>query len=386
MENKPGAIIIEGHVQGLSNTRAIGEAGIPVVVVDVNPCIAQHSKYCKAFYPCPDFQSDEFIDFLLDLGEKEKLQGWTLFPSNDHIVYNLSRNIIRVKSMFKTLIPGETDLLNIYNKQNLLSVAHKLNIPYPPTYYPENVEIENFDIRLPVITKGKFGLTFYKTLKRKAFKADTIELLREQLHEIAKKIKPKEVFVQEIIPFSEESKTISFGAFCVKGEVKASWIGVKLREHPLQFGTATFTESIYNKEVHDYSVKLIETLNYSGVCEVEFLYHPEEKKYMLIEINPRTWLWVGLAKASGVNLSLMAYNYLNNIPTEYPKDYQTGLRWRNFYTDSVFSMMAMVQGKLNPVKYLKSLNSNIVDAVRSKDDPKPFRAMTRMLFMLARRR
>ena len=41
------------------------------------------------------------------------------------------------------------------------------------------------------------------------------------------------------------------------GEVKSFWIGIKLREHPLQFGTATFTESIYNKEVHEYSKKLL---------------------------------------------------------------------------------------------------------------------------------
>ncbi len=32
--SKPGAIIIEGHVQGLSNVRSLGEAGIPVFVID----------------------------------------------------------------------------------------------------------------------------------------------------------------------------------------------------------------------------------------------------------------------------------------------------------------------------------------------------------------
>ena len=30
MDTKPGVIIIEGHVQGLSNVRALGEHGIPV--------------------------------------------------------------------------------------------------------------------------------------------------------------------------------------------------------------------------------------------------------------------------------------------------------------------------------------------------------------------
>ena len=63
-KGKPGAIIIEGHVQGLSNTRALGEAGIPVIVIDTHNCIARHSRYCKAFYKCPDYLSDEFIELI----------------------------------------------------------------------------------------------------------------------------------------------------------------------------------------------------------------------------------------------------------------------------------------------------------------------------------
>jgi predicted ATP-grasp superfamily ATP-dependent carboligase len=322
----------------------------------------------------------------MDLGEKQGLKGWTLYPSNDHIVFNISKNIERVKGFYKTLIPAEKSLLNIYNKQNLLDLAEKLDIPYPKTYYPQSEELDNFDLKLPVITKGKYGLTFYKTMGRKAFVAITASELKQQLHEIGKKLAVNESFVQEIIPSHPESKTISFGGFCVDGEVKSYWIGVKLREHPLQFGTATFTESIYNEKVYDFAVKLIKELNYSGICEVEFLYHSGEQKYMLIEINPRTWLWVGHAKACGVNLALYMYNYLNGIKNQFPKEYKVGIRWRNFWTDNVFSMQAILQLKLNPIKYLQSLNGIVVDAVKSKDDPKPFKAMTRMLFAIARRR
>ncbi len=55
-----GAVIIEGHVQGLSNARSLGEAGIPVIVVDRNNCIARYSRYCKMFYSSPDFDTDDF--------------------------------------------------------------------------------------------------------------------------------------------------------------------------------------------------------------------------------------------------------------------------------------------------------------------------------------
>ena len=49
-----GAIVIEGHVQGLSNTRSLGELGIPVYVLDVSHCLAQYSKYCTKYFRCPN--------------------------------------------------------------------------------------------------------------------------------------------------------------------------------------------------------------------------------------------------------------------------------------------------------------------------------------------
>jgi predicted ATP-grasp superfamily ATP-dependent carboligase len=385
-KNKPGAIIIEGHVQGLSNTRALGEAGIPVVVVDMHNCIAKHSKYCTAFYQCPDFQSEEFIDFLVDLALKENLEGWALIPSNDHIVFNLSQNLERIQQHFKTLAPAPDLLVRIYNKQQLLEAAEKVGVPYPKTYYPDTPVLDSFNLGFPVITKGKYGLTFYKTFGRKVYFASDETQLKEQLQMIADKVDLGTAFVQEIIPDVGTNKTISYTAFSVEGEVKTYWIGQKLREHPWTFGTATFTESIHNDKVKSYSEKLLKELKYTGVCEVEFLYHPDEKAYMLIEINPRTWLWVGLAKANGINHALYAYNYLNGIASDYPETYAAGLKWRNFWTDSVYSMMAMAKGKIGPGAYFKSLNGNVVPAVRSKDDPKPFRAMTRMLFALAARR
>ena len=45
MKNNTGVIVIEGHVQGLSNTRSLGEKGIPVYVVDKDNCIARYSRY-----------------------------------------------------------------------------------------------------------------------------------------------------------------------------------------------------------------------------------------------------------------------------------------------------------------------------------------------------
>ena len=79
-----GVVVIEGHVQGLANTRALGKAGISVIVVSEHNCLARYSRYCKKFIKCPGYLSSEFIDFLISLALSEGIDGWVLLPSNDH--------------------------------------------------------------------------------------------------------------------------------------------------------------------------------------------------------------------------------------------------------------------------------------------------------------
>lgn len=371
---KPGAIVIEGHVQGLSNTRSLGEAGIPVYVVDKNACIAAQSKYCQKFFICPDFQTDDFADFLIELAEKEGISGWVIIPSNDHAVYTISKNKQTLSRYYKVISPDLEITEKIYDKRKLLELASSLDLPCPATQYFRDIdEAPMSELKFPVITKGRNGLSFYKVMGKKAFLAADRVTLQQQLLLIAERYPVDGTFTQELIPFDGNNKTISFTAFCINGEIKAYWMGVKLREHPLRFGTATFARSIYEEACYKQSVPLLRALEYTGVCEVEYLLDPRDGKYKLIEINARTWLWVGLARACGVDYVRMIYAYLNGQPFNYPENYRTGVNWINPLSDFVYSMLAMLQLKLSPLAYLKTIFArDNVNALMAKGDNKPF--------------
>ncbi len=384
---KPGVIIIEGHVQGLANLRLLAEEGIPAIVVDKNDCIARHSKYCQAFYRCPDFIEDDFAEFLMQLAVSQNLYGWLLLPSNDHAVYTLARHQRQLQTVFKMLTPQLPVFETIYDKSRLLELAKLLGIPMPQTAYFTSLQPGSIDLRFPVITKGKRGLTFYKKVGKKAILAADESQLRQRLNSLAELIALDETFTQEVIPFDGSNKTISFTSFCVDGEIKTFWMGVKLREHPLQFGTATFCESVYQQECFFYSNKLLQTLHYTGVSEIEYLRDPRDGLFKLIEINARTWLWVGLAAACGVNYPLFIYKHVNGLPNDFPTSYQVDIRWRNFWTDTIFSSLAIFKGNLRIQDYLQSVRGDgLIDAVRDKEDPRPFWMMTKMLFKLAKKR
>ena len=373
MQNKPGAIIIEGHVQGLSNTRSLGEAGIPVIVVDKHNCIARYSKYCRKFFKCPDFQSDAFADFLMELGKRENLQDWLLLPSNDHAVYNLARNKSRLEEIYRVITP-EIEVVNqIYNKENLLKNAARAHTPYPASWFPESFDEQVPEhLSFPVLIKGKFGLSFYKATGKKAFLVNHPSDFQETMGRLSSIIQAKDLFVQELIPFTVKNKTLSFAAFAVNGVIKAFWTGVKMREHPIQFGTATFAKSILEESVIDPSKRLLKQLNYTGVCEVEYLQDPRDGEFKLIEINARTWLWVELARKCGVDFAQMAYKHVNQSIQEFPNTFTINYKWSNIWTDFVYALIAIFKGKLNLIAFLKSYNGRIMVAMFSRKDMLPF--------------
>jgi D-aspartate ligase len=384
---KPGAIVIEGHVQGLSNTRSLGEVGIPVIVIDKVNCIAQYSKYCTKFYKCPDFITDAFADFLIKLAIEKNLTGWSLIPSNDHAVHTLARFKNELENYYKVITPDLAAIENIYDKSKLLEMAKKSNTPFPLTqYFSSPQEKINKGLSFPVLIKGRKGLTFYKTFGRKAFSAENDKDLKKLLSEISEKIDLNETLIQELIPNDGTNKTISFTAFCIAGQIKSYWMGIKLREHPIQYGTATLAESINEEICYHQSVSLLKTLNYTGVCEVEYLKDPRNGLYKLIEINARTWLWVGLAKHCGIDYAKMIYNYLNNINSDYPSNYKTNIKWINWYTDFPMAFYSLIKGRLTVRQYMSSIGGKKVRAIYSSRDFKPTIAFFLLLINFFRRR
>jgi predicted ATP-grasp superfamily ATP-dependent carboligase len=384
---KQGAVVIEGHVQGLSNTRALGEAGIPVVVVDTHNCLARYSRYCTGFFYSPGFDNDELAQFLVELAGREGLEGWMLLPSNDHAVHTIARNREALGTVFRLITPGKETIDLIYDKKNLLDIADALGISIPSThYFSSAADAIPSDLGYPVITRGRFGLSFYRAMKAKALLANSEDELRRQLAQIEAAFGPAMTLTQSVIPFDGTNRTVSFTAFCTTGEIRCWWAGRKLREHPWRFGTATFAESMECNECLEPTARLLKRLNYTGICEVEFIKDPADGCYKLIEMNARTWLWTGLARACGVDYALIAYRFVNGQETAYPADYKKGMKWINYLTDTWFSLRAILSGKLGPGEYLRSLGGRRITAVFSWKDIMPSFALLLLSFYIARKR
>lgn len=387
MQNKTGVVIIEGHVQGLANLRTFGGKEIPVWLVDKTNCVAQNSKYCKNFSICPSFETDEFVDFLIELCQKNNLKNWLLLPSNDHAVYSIAKHKEKLERHFKLFTSDLSIIENIYDKGKLIQLAIENDVIAPKTYFINSKsDFETTKFEYPLLVKGKNGLDFYKKNKTKVYKINNQYEFETNLKELQNTFKLSDLLIQELIPFKNH-KTISFAAFCINGEIKSYWCGVKLREHPIEFGTATFAKSINAPDLLEPSLKIISALNYNGICEIEYLFDTKTLDFKLIEINARTWLWVELAKKSGVDFVYLAYCHVNNLEINFPKSYKQDTLWINPITDFVFSCIAISKGKLNPFVYLKSiLTFGKTNALFKLRDLKPGFAYFKNLFAIKKQR
>lgn len=378
-----GAIVIEGHVQGLSNTRSLGELGVPVYVLDVVHCLAQHSKYCTKYFQCPNFRSEEFVQFLISLAENEHLEGWFIIASNDHIIENLSLHADELSRYYKMLVPTGEQLYQIIDKVKLMQIATACGTQIPKTCDFTTID-KTKGFTYPLLIKGREGLSFYKATHQKAIQVDNEQELNYKYEEIAPLT--NDVMIQELIPFDKNNRVVSFTCFSVDGDIKAYWMGQKLREHPIKYGTATMSQSVLLPEVLEEAKPLIKALNYTGVCEIEFMRDIRDGYYKLIEINPRTWLWVGLAKACGIDYAKMMYRYVNGIEQTYPTTYEVGVKWRNAITDWVFGMQAILKGYVTLCEYCSSFKGKIVKAIWSWRDIKPGLIFPFMTLYIAKKR
>src|SRR3712207_2434983 len=92
-------------------------------------------------------------------------------------------------------------------------------------------------------------------------------------------------------------------------------------------GSCRVGESVWVDEVVTGGLRLLRTLGYHGIAQVETKLDPRDGRYKLIEINPRLWQWHGLAAACGVDLPWIAHRDL--VGDRLPPERMTieGKRW-----------------------------------------------------------
>lgn len=372
--DKPGVVILGGDMVGLGIIRGLWQKGIPTILLDHEPCIAQFSNQKRAFIKCPSFKvSDrEFIDFLENLAKQERLNGWAIYPTNDEAVNFLSRNKKRIGLFFQVAVPSWDVVELFYDKRKTKEIAESLNIPAPRTWLLKSVEdIDTLDIDFPVIIKPAIRDRFYPATKKKAILIDNRHELYKEFKAGCQVVDPSELMIQDLIPGGPEN-LYSFCPFFKDGSVHARVIARRTRQHPMDFGHAsTFVETVDIPELEELGTRLLAAADYHGICEVEFKHDRRDGKYKLLEVNTRAWGWHSIGLGAGVNFPYLLYKDLIGEEVPIIRNVEQ-MKWLRLSTDLPTALKEISKGKLSFSEYISSLRGKKEFAIFSWRDPLPF--------------
>lgn len=115
-------------------------------------------------------------------------------------------------------------------------------------------------------------------------------------------------------------------------DAQGGLVGMTAVEHwknPRSGGTGCWVRShnTLSTAIRPLAERILEALDFVGICEIEFLLDVRGD-WRLLEINPRPWLQVGLARAAGAPLARQAVRILGGGQVE-PIEPRDGISWVN---------------------------------------------------------
>lgn len=382
-----GAVVLGGDYQGLGIVRNLGQHGVPTFVIDDERSIARFSRHAQGGAPIGDMGTGErFVDELLALGAQHGLDGWVLYPTRDETVAAIARNRDRLSERFRVATASWEAVRWAWDKRNTYRLAAEAGVPAPRTWQPaDRAELETIDAELPLAIKPAIKENFFYATKAKAWRADTAAELGSLFDRAVSLVGPGEVMVQELIP-GGGTQQYAYCALYGEGRPIASMVVRRLRQHPPEFGRAsTFVETIEAPAVEALSERILGSIAYDGLAELEYKRDPRSGEFKLLDFNARTWGYHSLGPAAGVDFPYLLFRHQLGLSVE-PKRARPGVRWVRLLTDVPSAAGEIAAGRLSARAYLSSLRSARTEAVFSLRDPVPGLAELALLPYLAVKR
>lgn len=353
-------------IVSLAVARSLGKKNIDFSVCSKKEKpLAFYSKYCKT-----TSVSRNDVDFFSQLSKDS-----IVYPMNETLMLQLAKN---KKNLSCSLAFSEYPTLEtVINKSRLMHHAIENDIPCPKTVFIDRSEdIPEFSttITFPAVLKpcrgsGGKGILFVNS--HKEFRSVAFGFFEQY----------GPFIIQEKIPFIQK---YTVGVLCnADSKVRRVCAIKEIRNYPVDTGPACYAETVYYPELVKLSVKLMESLNYFGIADIDFLVDARTGKPALMEINPRFWGSLQVAINAGVDFPSLLFELMKKGDIEQSFDYKTGIRCRHLVFDDILRLLSIIRGQ-----YVWSYKArSIIDFLKLHpqdgyyvfclDDLKPFRHLIR---------
>lgn len=315
------AFVFGCHYNGLSIIQELGRRGVRVYAVDSTRSVGTYSRYAR-FWHCPDPLENEaeFINFLLDKGA-----GFThpplLFPTYDHWATAISKHKDRLEQYYILCVSDWGTVELLVCKDKFYPWAMESSYPVPRLYSLDDLMRANPGA-FPVIAKpiyrrmstqvpGMYDITRHLDQNRMVVLKSTTAL--NNFVTANEDLLPYLIFQEYIPGMADRMYTVGIYANR-EHEVLGVFTGRKVRGFPPDIGDCVVGQAEkLPPEIVALVKEIVKALHFQGIAEFEFKRDLRNNEFKLIEINPRSWSWIGITPACDVSLPWMAYVDLTGI-------------------------------------------------------------------------
>lgn len=292
-----------------------GKENIPVEVISDIKDQAGRSKYAKwVKSPNPISDPNGFKAFLITHCKSQKEKP-VVIPSMDQWAYLLAQCELEQKNIAYTVVDDVETLTLLLNKDQFNSFCEEKKYSIPKLF-SLNTFMDIPDDSFPLVAKPNFRMSPDDEGENESLSNEVNKYRlrkfknKEELSVFIENTPPK---IQQLLVLQEyisgiSDTMITYGVYCENGEVLGSFEGRKVRGYPHDYGDCMVGKQ---EKVPDFirneSHEILKAINYNGIAEVEYKIDSEKGTCHLIEINPRSWSWVGITQFTKFNLPLIAY-------------------------------------------------------------------------------
>lgn len=313
---------------GYTILKSLHQKGLKVWAADTSKRnICSMSKFCTGSFTYPDPFTEEYA-FIQVLKDKvAELRPHVLMPTHDESVV-----IMRHRDEFPVdlIIPyeGEEKLLLLANKAKSTEIARKAGVPVPEVYKSID-EVKSF----PVVFKTVIG----NSAKGVFFPKD-----REELVKLMDKHKDEETLLEEWIGGTDYSvDCVRWDGFCKTSVYHA------LVTKTDGGGTTTQREIVYMPQLEAAALKLMDAVDFHGVCGLDFRYDAENNKIAYIETNARFTGGLATPVAAGFDIPWIVYKLATDGKYTEPINVRIGTRTKWILGDIITLVGRILKFKWN---------------------------------------
>jgi D-aspartate ligase len=388
----PSALILGGAHGSLAIARSLGRRGIDVALLADHP-LPGFSRYVGRRFAWDGPNHNDALTRLIALAEHDGLAGAVLFAGGDAEVHFIAQNRDRLAPLFRLTTPAWNVVQPLTDKRLMYAHAASLGIAAPIGYAPrDRRDLDDTPCRFPLVLKPRERIVENALTLAKAWRVDDRASLIARYDEAAALVGADAIVLQELIPGGGETQ-FSYAAVCDRGRPIAELTARRRRQYPVEFGyTSTFVETINCPEVAEAGRRLLASLDYTGIAEVELKYDHRDGRYKILDVNTRIWSWVALGAAAGVDFPHVLWRLALGETVE-PVRTRRHAAWMHGSRDPIAAGHALLAGNLALSSYARGLRQPLVFAALAADDPLPglvelplalWRALSHRLPILAR--